>query len=249
MNNFVAKLKRACVLFQKKCNLILHRRDKNVVFSIGENCLSDNILSRNNLKSFSSPFSSGLSNIEYVLSFENEKYKDFLSKAYLKYEPSGDDLKVRNKKFVEVYNKYDKSVTNGFEFTHHDVLKKHSLKRTMRRRYKRILNLKRKNIIMLYHHRCCVETDMTRLFDDLSKLAEVYMRRGNNVRIFAFSQEIIEEREGRRVTVENLKDGQVNYYKFCCLQKWCGNDDNVFWAKCDDDLIKVMIDDIKKALI
>ncbi|MCQ2587766.1 MAG: papain-like cysteine peptidase [Treponema sp.] len=39
---------------------------------MGENCLPDNILSRNDLKSFSSPFSYCRSNIEYILAFEKD---------------------------------------------------------------------------------------------------------------------------------------------------------------------------------
>lgn len=64
--------------------------DKNVIFSVGENCLADNILARNGLKSFSSPYSSGRSNIEYILAFEKEAFSDFLNQKYLKYENFGD---------------------------------------------------------------------------------------------------------------------------------------------------------------
>lgn len=38
--------------------------------SLGENCLSDNILSRHSLKSFSTPFSHARSNIDYALELE-----------------------------------------------------------------------------------------------------------------------------------------------------------------------------------
>ena len=73
---------------------VIHRFDsKNVVFSIGENCLTDDLLSRNNLKSFSSPWSTGRSNIEYILAFEREQFLDLLNPKYLKYENDGEKHK------------------------------------------------------------------------------------------------------------------------------------------------------------
>ena len=42
--------------------------------SIGENCLADDILKRFNMKSFSSPYASSRSNIEYILAFENSEF-------------------------------------------------------------------------------------------------------------------------------------------------------------------------------
>lgn len=62
---------------------IKHINDKYVIVSFGENCLTDNILSRNDLKSFSTPYSSGRSNIEYILAHEKEYFNDFLNSAYL----------------------------------------------------------------------------------------------------------------------------------------------------------------------
>ncbi|MFJ5369320.1 DUF1796 family putative cysteine peptidase, partial [Bosea sp. CER48] len=42
--------------------------------SLGENCLPDNILERNGLKMFSTPFSHGRSNIEYAIQLHSEGY-------------------------------------------------------------------------------------------------------------------------------------------------------------------------------
>lgn len=49
----------------------------NIYLSFGENCLTDRLLERHGLKSFATPFSWGLSNVEYILQIEKDKYKDF----------------------------------------------------------------------------------------------------------------------------------------------------------------------------
>lgn len=228
-----------------KLQMMVKSLDKNVVFSIGENCLADEILSRNNLKSFSSPYSSGRSNIEYVLMIEKEDFIDFLNKAYLEYEYFNDKRVVRNKKYVCVENQYNTSVTNGFEFTHHDVFKKR-INNTIKRRYKRLLKLKNKNVIMLYHHRFCNDTNIDLLTSAVNQLSEIYKKRGNQVSAFVFTQDIVAQKDERRVEKQILNG--VNFYRIFCLQEWAGDDENVFWAKCDDDLIAEMISDIKKKL-
>ena len=81
LQKYVISVVRKCVRNIKKWGKSFER---NVVLSLGENCLPDDILRRNGLKSFSSPYASGRSNIEYVLSFENERFGDFLNPEYLK---------------------------------------------------------------------------------------------------------------------------------------------------------------------
>lgn len=58
--------------------------------SIGENCLTDNILDRFNIKSFSTPYSHGRSNIEYAIHLESEKYQNLLNPEFLYYDYVGE---------------------------------------------------------------------------------------------------------------------------------------------------------------
>ena len=221
--------------------------DKNVVFSLGENCLSDNLLERNGLKSFSSPYSSGRSNIEYILAFEKDKFSDFLNLKYLEYEYFFDKKVPRNKKYVTVQNQYHNSCLNGFEFTHHDVISSQKIRNKINKRCQRMLRLQEKNIIMLYHHRLCSETDEELLISHLLELADIYKLRNNDVHIYTFSQVIVSEENQRKAECKIIRG--VNVYKFYTLNEWVGNNNNIFWAKCDDDLLKEMITDIKQNLL
>ena len=225
---------------------IIKRNAKTVILSLGENCLSDNILDRNDLKSFSSPYSSGRSNIEYILSFEDEGFADFLNPNYLKKEklPDGNTV-VRNKKYVTTVNSYNGSVANGFEFTHHDVLSDVVSKETIKRRCNRMLGLKGKKIIFLYHHRMCDETDHSLLISHLNQIANIYESRGNDVSIYLFTQSIITDLNERRVEY-NLDHG-IHNFVFYTLNEWAGDNEDIFWARCDDDLIKTMIDHIRQS--
>lgn len=214
-----------------------------ICFSIGENCLTDSILDRNNLKSFSSPFSSSRSNIEYIINFEKENYAHFIDNNFLKYEFLNDSKKVvRNKKYIVTENKYN--YASGFEFTHHDVIGNEAAREAFERRYKRIVNLTNRNLVIVYHHRKCDKTDMSLLVHHLNELAEIYESRQNKVTVFAFYQIIVSNAVERKV--ESYSVGNVHMYKFYTLNEWAGTNDDIFWAKCDDDLLKIMVNDIKK---
>ena len=72
-----------------------------VYLSFGENCLPDHILNRYALKSFTTPFSHGRSNVEYILNLERDDYTDFLNLDYLSYEYLNEDRVQRLKKYTE----------------------------------------------------------------------------------------------------------------------------------------------------
>jgi len=194
----------------------LHKKD--VYISIGENCLSDNILSRNKLKSFSSPFASGRSNIEYILSFENERYNDFLNPDYLHYEFDDSNKKVvRNKKFVAIKNRYNDSCMKGLELTHHDIIADVDARKKLQRRVNRILGLKRKNIIMLYHQRICEETNLDLLIRQLHELSQIYELRKNKVSIYLFYQVIVSNYIHQDV-LKSSRMGMLRYSSFIRLK-------------------------------
>ena len=244
LQNHVISVARKCVRNAKKWGKSFER---NVVLSLGENCLPDDILRRNGLKSFSSPYASGRSNIEYILSFEKERFSDFLNPEYLKKEQyESNTIVVRNKKYLDLCNKYNETVINGFEFTHHDVLDDKKAGEKLRRRCDRMLRLKKKQIVFLYHHRLCEKTDCNLLIYHLNQLAEIYRNRGNDVSVFLFMQRIITDPDDRRVEY-HLNNG-IHHFTFYTLNEWSGKDRDLLWARCDDDLISIMIEQIKQSL-
>lgn len=246
MSLFKEKLYKESKRLKKHIRRIIKSFDKNVLFSIGENCLADDILARNGLKSFSSPYASGRSNIEYLLAFENEGFKDFLNPEYLVYENTSENKVARNKKYVGVNNSYHKSCTNGFEFTHHDVIGDNAMTDTIRKRCRRMTKLRNKNIVMLYHHRYCQETDEQLLLKNLSELAGIYKSRKNRVNIYMFTQIIVHTDAERKA--EHYVDNGINVYKFHTCSVWGGDNEEILWARCDNDLLREMIEDIKKKL-
>ena len=240
---FILGLKRiwekGCQLLQKYLNL----RKKNICFSIGENCLPDDLLARNGLKSFSSPYSSARSNIEYILAFEREDFVHFLAPDCLDYELFYDKPVVRNSLYRSTINQYHPFYTHGFEFSHHDVIGDKRSYAAMKRRVRRLLRLKNKNLTLLYHHRLCEKTDMDLLFSHLSQLSEIYQQRGNTVRIFLFYQELVSDPRNRRV--EHFQHEDIMVYKFYTLNEWAGADERNVWARNDNDLFEKMIHDIR----
>lgn len=243
----ISKIRREIMRLINHLKRISKIFDKNIVLSFGENCLADNLLARNGIKSFSGPYSSGRSNIEYILAFENEEFSDILNLEYLKYEYFYDKKVPRNKKYITVKNQYHDSCINGFEFTHHDVISSKTDRNRIKKRCKRMLGLKKKNIIMLYHHRLCEETDEELLVSHLIELADIYKSRNNDVHMYIFSQVIVSKENQRKV--ECIDNRGVNMYKFYTLNEWAGDNDDIFWARCDDDLLEEMIMNIKQKLL
>lgn len=227
----------------KKILKICNKYKKDVYLSFGENCLTDRILERHHIKSFSSPYSSGRSNVEYILQIEKEEFKDLLEKEYLYRDVVGNHNVVRNRKYI-CSNIYDESCMSDFEFTHHNVLSDENIRMTIGRRCNTLLHLQEKNLHIFYHHRICDRTDESKLIEDLSELKKLYEKRAKSVTVTMFTQKKVEKEEERRVEHNKVMD--IDCYTFYTLNIWEGSDDNIFWAKCDDDLIKIMINDVKK---
>ena len=106
-----------------------------------------------------------------------------------------------------------------------------------------MLNLENKHIVFLYHHRLCDTTDRDLLCCHLNELAEIYRNRGSKVSIFVLMQKIITNAD-KRCVKNHLKNG-ISFYT---LNEWAGTNSDILFAKCDDDLISVMINQIKQSL-
>lgn len=218
--------------------------NKTIYLSFGENCLTDNILQRHSMKTITTPFSHGRSNVEYILQLEKDQYKDFVNLEYLKYENLNGKNVPRLKKYNSKDNAYDILHENGFEFTHHDVIK-HSLQREKMMR--RVTNMRKligkKKLIILYHHRLNENTNQELLFKDLGCLAKIYSTDKFRAEVVCFTQVIIQEKNERKM--EYIFVDKVHFFKFYTIAEWAGNDDNLLWAKNDEDLITKMITQIK----
>lgn len=223
---------------------ILKSFSKKKYVSFGENCLTDDILSRYKLKSFSSPFAAGRSNVEYLLQIHHDNFKDFVNPEFLEYSFVGKTRVVRLTKYNSLDNKYDDSCMKGFEFTHHDVISDKQKRANIERRVNRLKSLKNCSLYILYHHRYCPTTDMDLLVKNLGDIKDIYCNQCKKVYLICFTQCLVASKEERRVEKQFING--IYVYYFYTLNVWQGDNQDIFWARCDDDLIRKMIDDIKR---
>jgi len=227
-------------------------RNKRYLFSdklylsFGENCLTDNILARNNLKSFATIYSHSRSNIEYILQMEKDNYRDLFNLNYIKYEELNGKLIPRLKTYNKIENSYNTLHINGFEFTHHDVIKHEALRDKLKQRVERLNKYNgQKKIIIIYHHRVNSLTDINKLLGDLSELKSIYSRnKKKSAEVIFFTQKIISNESERKL--EYKINNEIHMFIFNTLNIWEGDVDDILWARCDDDLIKQMIEKVKK---
>lgn len=209
--------------------------------SIGENCLADELLRRFVKKSFSTPFSSGRSNIDYVNCLESNNYKGLLNSELLFSVDYLNKSVVRSKRYIECDDIFHHTCSNGFEFTHHNPIESHKDYESIQRKIERMLALRGSDndIMMLYHHRTSRKSNLEVLVKKLQMLSDLYSVNGKTCRIACFYQEIVTENECRGVDV-SLHSDSITSFQFRTRNLWEGSDNNVFWAKCDDDLIGLM---------
>lgn len=215
--------------------------------SFGENCLTYDILKRYSLNTYSTPFSSARSNIEYILFLEKNRYTGFLDYDNLAYEDCCGTQVVRLKIGRELINHYDPSHMRGFEFTHHDVIENDTHRDAFYRRYNRLLNLKDESLTIFYHHRICKQTDWTILLNHLSELRSIYLNRGlKSVDIVVFTQSIVSDEKQRKMN--HYYSNHIHIYVFQTMNVWGGTNQDIFWARVDDDLLRIMINEVRQGL-
>lgn len=214
-----------------------------VFVSFGENCLTDDILKRHNIKSFSTPYSSARSNIEYILQLEKAEFRDFVNPEYLEYGEADGRRVARLKKYTQTNNTYNPAHMKGFEFTHHDVLAEAATREKMQRRASRMLHLRCRELNIFYHSRRDPATDRAMLTAHLNELKRIYEERCGAVNVHMFTQIIIDDPKLRRM--EHRMENGIHIYEFYVLNEWAGSDQEIFWARCDDDLIEMMIQDVR----
>jgi hypothetical protein len=218
---------------------------ENIYLSLGENCLTDDILKRNALKSFSTPYSSGRTNIQYALFNEKTDFQDLLKREYLVYGKTGDENVVLNTNFPKVDSIFSKIHMNGFEFTHHDVIANDKERESLQRKVSRLLDIRgNKNITFLYHYRLNNNMNYNLLHKNAADFISFYKPEVTNSKIVIFSQKIISDNSERRVEIKEITPYVYNVV-FYVQDVWAGTDVSQFWAKNDDDLIKIMVNFLK----
>jgi hypothetical protein len=217
--------------------------------SMGENCLPDDILRRHNRKSFSTVFSSGRSNIEYILQMEYDNYTNLLKKDYLVQCPDGTNSVIRSTYYKKCNDKYSPRHMLGFEFTHHNPLKVREDNRAFKRRISRQIQLRgTRNFVFLYHHRITDNSNISSLRSHLNELLSLYNIENRNCKVVLFYQNIIGRSAEKFIDFNFHKSGLL---EFVCHTHdiWGGDDLDTFWAKKDDRLFAEMfskVDDISK---
>lgn len=213
--------------------------------SLGENCLTDDILRRHDLKSFSTPFSPCRSNIDYALTLEKDNYKSLLVKENLVAEVVSGKTIVRSSVVIDCDNTYDPWHMKGFEFTHHDVLNCDHHRQSFQRKIDRLDSFRhKKDAVFFYHHRKNTKTDLETLRKKLKQFSMYYKSEINKVFMVLFYQTIVPDNESRRLDFHS-HDSFILDFNFITNAMWGGRDPELFWAKSDDDLIKKMIEKTK----
>jgi hypothetical protein len=213
--------------------------------SIGENCLTDNILDRFNIKSFSTPYSHGRSNIDYAIHLESEKYQNLLNPEFLYYDYVGETKVVRNKHYSKSDKIYSSLHLNGFEFTHHDVINNKNQRESYERKILRMCTLdSRKKLKFIYHYRNNEDKDIELFISKANDFLNFYLERNIKSELIFFTQEIVSKKD-ERALIKVHDSEKIKGYVLRTLETWAGDDQDVFWARKDDDLLLKMIKEIK----
>lgn len=102
----------------------------------------------------------------------------------------------------------------------------------------------KKDIIIFYHHRLDALTDIDRLLGHLSELGQLYSKGEHNAQIILFYQNIVENPIERKLEYKIFQN--IHIFVFNSLNIWGGDDQELFWARCDEDLIGEMIKKVKR---
>lgn len=231
-------------LFHGISNILHRRRTNRIYLSFGENCLTDNILSRYGLKSFTTPFSHCRSNIEYILDLERNNYENFVSGEFLKYGDLNGKPVPRLKTDLILKNRYHHLHENGIEFPSQDVIKNQKYwQKVVERAIKLKAFLGKRKYILLYHHRVCEGNNLELLLMHLSELKEHYSTKEYECQVVLFKQIIIPKESKKNLIYQNIKD--IHIFDFHSHFTWTGRDQRKYWAFIDDSLISKMLDKVK----
>ena len=210
--------------------------NKLYYLSLGENCLADDILKRYGLKSFSTPYSPARTNIEYAIFNEKNGYQNLLSESKLKRCHRYGQEMIVNEDYPQPLNIYDKSVSSGFEFTHHNILQDNKAMESFVRKVERMKQLKNQQVCFLYHYRYSSKNSI----DDLILKGNEFLGYYPKAKLCIMTQKICKSKDERILNIQHPAKN-ITVFEFVTMNVWGGDDQNIFWARCDDDLISEMI--------
>jgi hypothetical protein len=192
--------------------------------SFGENCLIDYLLEKYNLKKESYIFGSVRTNIEYNMQIIFENFENLLNKKFLYNKKINNNSNVvKNSCYKTKYDIYNTSISNEFEFTHHDVINNKNHINSFIRKIKRfqdILNT-HNTIILWYHFRYSI-TNNIEILINLYKEFEIYLTKTYKC-LFKF---VIITQIPENLDPKYKFEKKNNIYILYCYDKyiWGGND-------------------------
>ncbi len=237
----ISKIKNKILSYYSNIMCSIKKNDTIVWLSLGENCLPDNILQRHHKKSYSSVYSSGRSNIEYALAMDKDNYNNLLDPNTLSYGMVEQDRVVRSTYYTKCSSHYNELHLNGFEFTHHNPLEREEHRNAFKRRISRMIESKGKtNYVFLYHHRMNEKSNINIIKLNLKEFQKQYQINNKKCFIIFFYQTLTNNKNKREITLESFED---NIFEFNLKTEhtWSGHNQDIFWARIDDDLIGEMI--------
>lgn len=217
--------------------------------SLGENCLADGILKRFARKSFSTPYSHGRSNIDYAIALEERGYEKLLDKNYLVVGDAWGQNVVRSSLYVDADPIFDSSCTKGFEFTHHDPLQSIADCESYQRKISRLIEIRATHdVVFLYHHRKNDKSNSKLLHEKLKRFKSFYCENGHTCCIVLFYQLIVTTEASRGLVCKGIND-EILEFELHTVNLWGGVNQDLFWARVDDDLISEMFNRVDSYLI
>lgn len=249
IKNNIKSLKKTASNYYKKWMCRKNLKSEILWVSLGENCLPDDILRRHNRKSFSSVFSSGRSNIEYILAMEKDDYQHLLRKECLQHFPDGEREVVRSTFYKDCIGQYSERHRLGFEFSHHDPLRIREDNRAFKRRITRQLEYRgHRDFVFLYHHRITDNSNLSLLRDHLNLLLSIYNVGKYHCRIVLFYQSIITQNNPKHITFTPHDTGLLEF-ECHTYEKWGGDNLDTFWARKDDHLFTEIFRTVDNAIL
>lgn len=217
-----------------------HTLSSTLYVSIGENCLTDHLLDRHGVKSFATVYSHGRSNLDYAIQLEEEQYGNLLNNDFLYYDQLGSTRVVRNSRYKVVDQIFDSTHTNGFEFTHHDIIGNETKRKSLERKLSRLNKYRGvKNFKFYYHYRLHNNLSLEALFKKAETFLKFYQTNGRECEFIIFTQSIVDSKDLRGVE-KVMHSDKIRVYTFKTTEAWAGDDAGIFAAKHDDDLIVEM---------
>ena len=224
---------------------MLPRIPDKLYLSLGENCLSDIILNRHGLKSFTTIYSHGRSNIDNAIHLEQERHENLLNNACLYYDYVGKKKVVRNRCYAVSSEVFSELHRNGFEFTHHDVLSNVSARNNLYQKVHKLNYYRGKsNTVFFYHYRACENSSLELIFEKVTQFARFYEVNGKTCEVIVLTQELIDQKEKKRLINIKYSD-YIQAFIFKSHHIWEGDNHKHFRALVDDDLIKLMMEELK----